>query len=897
MRNHCARALAAAILALTFGSCYSWGLRTHLWVGQQVIDDVIDDCNVDIVLLSGPVKKYPVTDEICNAIRTNPEAFRAGNLGPDSFPDPVVGQMTTHPGVDGGWATDRWLLHVLNAANSPDELAFAYGFVSHAAADVFAHSYVNHYAGDVFILSDGETAVEFRHFALEKYIESKTPIVIHKGTEVPLSRAGISVPKRFLSTTLIYNESVAREYFKVKFGLHLSTLHVARGTVQQTEKASQAIVDDVAKLLSEYFKLQADQLVGLQQAELGLKAAQLVLKGADETYASEEKLLREARNGLRDVLRQIEANEDFILAYPGLLSNQLSIISNAVAEAAQLRKAIAAAEGQIGNLQAELNGILAENACKVVKEVCGWVEDTSYGCVLYPPSCVAKWACEKIEEAVPRCDDLRTEIAGLTNRINSLRSNLEKEVLREAGAIAAKAALEARKVEAEGLRLSLEASRVALEIAIASYEWRVAEARKAVALAQSQVAEMLRLVREAKDAVDLTKRLIGQIEDFAKRYNVVTLFLRNWLDGIDRAGDDYIDASLSSTLRIMSISGDAFEPYKRWLQCSLMNYLGVPWQLPFAYCDVKDKFNEIVGEIDKLKESLPPILQWVIDPMGELQEEILKKAKPEVWKAVEASVDFVLKPPAGRFVHMLADPKLVTPETLQESYNRSDTEGKNLIRLPNVVGMVNQDMALSSSGELTMESFHALRNSVVLAKLSLLNAAQLNLLFKDLAGDVPTRYGPTLYGEGKAGRFTLLIDAVRSIDGNHQWQPFGLPYPRSDGTPEPSNPDLRRFGHSVHDHPHFGLRIFADPTARKEVFHRVFSGPIEGSLMLDIIQLKYPPYTHPACAKNPFPRTIDDNGAIENLDLGCISNVNPAKWFDSLGKLIERVVYWFKSAN
>jgi hypothetical protein len=251
----------------------------------------------------------------------------------------------------------------------------------------------------------------------------------------------------------------------------------------------------------------------------------------------------------------------------------------------------------------------------------------------------------------------------------------------------------------------------------------------------------------------------------------------------------------------------------------------------------------------------------------------------------------------GITIHMLADPKLVTPETLQDSYSENiNTQGKNLIRLPNIVQMANQDMVLSPSGELTVENFNALRNSIVLAKLSLLDATQLNLIFRDLAGNVPTRYGPKLYDEGKDGRFSILLDAVKSIDGNHQWQPFGLPYPRSEGAPEPSNPNLRRFGHSVHDHPHLGLRIFADPTARKEVFHRIFAGPIEGSL-LNLAQLKFPIYSHPACPNNPFPRSVDDNGAIENVDLGCVSNANPAKWIDFLGELMERFVLWLKPAN
>lgn len=892
--------LITIFMSLLCSTSHAWGLRTHLWVGQQVIDDVIDDCHVDIVLLSGQVKNYQVSDEVCSAIRANLGAFRAGNLGPDAFPDPVVGQMTTHPGVEGGWATDRWLSHVLNAANTPEDVAFAYGFISHAAADVFAHSYVNHYAGDVFVLSDGETAVELRHFALEKYIESKTPVVTHQGNAVPLSRSGISIPKRFLSTTLIYNESVAREYFKVRFGLHLSTLHVARGTVQQSAKASQAIVDGVAKLISEYYKLQADQLLGLKQTELSLEAAKLALKKAEEVLGAEDRLLNEKRKIYEAILSTIENNPALIFGLSSLIDEQLRTLADLAGQLGRLNKQLDISRSDIGRFEADLNGLIARGGCDLIKSACR--NDVSKICDL-PGACPALGAtCCVVNEVCdwvkPQdCSRLEAQVKDATNRFNGLQNEVHAIALRVTETEARKAALVVEKTQAETALALAQAGRAAAAADLAAQEAAVQDKRKIVKELQSGVTEALRLVKEAKDALDLSKKLIGQIEDFAKRYNVVTLFFNNWIEGIDRAGDDYVEASLDATLKIMTASGNAFEPYQRWLQCSLMNYAGVPWQVPFAYCEVKDKFDEIKSEIDRLKDSLPPILQWVIDPMGELQDELLKKAKPEVWKAVEASADFVLKPPAGRFIHLLADPKLVTPEALQDSFSEhTNTQGKKLIILPNVVQMANTDMALSASGQLTAESFNALRNSVLLAKLSLLGAAQLNMIFRDLAGDVSTRYGPTLYDEGRGGRFTLLLDAVRSIDGNHQWQPFGLPYPRSDGAPEPASPDLRRFGHSVHDHPHLGLRLFADPVARKEVFHRIFSGPIEGSL-LDIPQLKFPPYTHPACARNPFPRSVDDNGSAESHDLGCVSNANPAKWFDSLGELIERFVYWLKSAN
>jgi len=87
--------------------------------------------------------------------------FSVRGSGGDIYPDLVIGQTTTHPGVDGAWQTDDWLRHMVRNAMNPREVTIASGYPAHASSDVFAHSYLNNYAGDVFELGD-ERAVEIR---------------------------------------------------------------------------------------------------------------------------------------------------------------------------------------------------------------------------------------------------------------------------------------------------------------------------------------------------------------------------------------------------------------------------------------------------------------------------------------------------------------------------------------------------------------------------------------------------------------------------------------------------------------------------------------------------------------------------------------------------------------
>ena len=192
---------------------------------------------------------------------------------------------------------------------------------------------------------------------------------------------------------------------------------------------------------------------------------------------------------------------------------------------------------------------------------------------------------------------------------------------------------------------------------------------------------------------------------------------------------------------------------------------------------------------------------------------------------------------------------------------------KRFLVFDDVVKLVDEDIGLSG-GFLNPKSFHALRNAVTLSKLSLLDAAELNRLHRDIAGDLPTRYGPTLYGDQVGKRFSLLFYALRSIDGNHQWQPFGFPYLRRDKLHAPTNPNLRRYGHSVHDNPFDGFRLFQDPISRERVFLQIFTGPVEGNLA-KIPEAQAPDYPYPACERNPFPRTVDDLGFIILPDTGC----------------------------
>ncbi len=210
------------ILALLCASnAYSFKLDTHVWVGAQVVEDVVDNGRVSIP----PFGEFTVDSDIVSALQHSPKSYLYGNIGPDFFPDVLTGQMIIHPGADvdedgmdgSQWNTDDWFRHILSSRESmsPAELAFSLGFVGHGASDFWAHTYVNTYAGNIFTLTDGDQAeAEIRHYILEGYVNKFTPDVIKangqnlgKGLDVLNAYEG-TFPNKFIRQKLITNDEI-----------------------------------------------------------------------------------------------------------------------------------------------------------------------------------------------------------------------------------------------------------------------------------------------------------------------------------------------------------------------------------------------------------------------------------------------------------------------------------------------------------------------------------------------------------------------------------------------------------------------------------------------------------------------------------------------------------------
>ncbi|MBL8533161.1 MAG: hypothetical protein JNL33_04830, partial [Betaproteobacteria bacterium] len=160
---------------------------THVEVARDVLADLTDDGKITLL-----GRQYDVHPSILAALQAYPEYYFAGTVGPDGFPDFLMGQSVIHPSDTGTWATrvlDMAWKAQTDASYSVEErkqiLSWSYGFLTHAAGDHFAHTLVNEFAEGIFPdfadivgdAADGDTralANALRHFLVEGYVGDAT---------------------------------------------------------------------------------------------------------------------------------------------------------------------------------------------------------------------------------------------------------------------------------------------------------------------------------------------------------------------------------------------------------------------------------------------------------------------------------------------------------------------------------------------------------------------------------------------------------------------------------------------------------------------------------------------------------------------------------------------------
>ena len=261
-------AVLIALLVIPSSLVLAWKPYTHNYTGSQVLADVLPDGRVTI---NG--REYGVRPAIVQALRDWPEFYNAGVIGPDGFPDLTFGQSIIHPENTGQWLqhifTRAWQAQSSPAYTAQEKaqiLAFAYGFLMHAASDTWGHTFVNDFARGVFpavadvLTNVDDASIALRHIIIEGYVGDATAGFDGNPERGPAPGGDVSddstlgiaydAPHRFIYETLIRLDAGAPSTERgplIDFFLDLrAALVAARVPAPSLSKALSAFDDTVA---------------------------------------------------------------------------------------------------------------------------------------------------------------------------------------------------------------------------------------------------------------------------------------------------------------------------------------------------------------------------------------------------------------------------------------------------------------------------------------------------------------------------------------------------------------------------------------------------------------------------------------------------------------------------
>jgi hypothetical protein len=868
-------------LLIIFISCtkgYSFDLKTHLWVAQQLLNDVVKNKAITI-----NEKRYELNNQVLSALINNPAHFRMGTLGIDVFPDPVVGQITAHPGLTNGWKTDDWIQHVLNSASNPAEIAFAYGYACHAAMDIFAHTYVNAYSGDIFLLTD-EIIVERRHFALEKYIGNHLPNLVSIDGQILTDYASlVSAPSGFLIKTFILNNNVTGEYLK-SGSLHLVAMNGVYNVVKEIDNANQNIISTLSSnylnLLKEEQRLilELDKKVGLTaQAGLQLNLA----KEALDLKIATNKILLEKIEFERDLIdngiKTKKDIEDIIQQKHKLISDGNKLINSFENEIIDKKADVTKLASDIALLPLTVSKDIFEEITKWVPGIpypCGtkWCKDwgVKYPCGIEYCS-TGDWVKELIKKTISIANPAIDELKNQKNRLIDEIANTERAISNTKSDIFSATNDIAQKTEELNNLITNIALSEANELNYKTQKEILEKEIEVLQATYNQAREIYEKVKKEEDELRgrleaFVDQFINVAKDFIERYNLIHLMLENWKGDIEKACVQYINAGEDFSKDILSNRGNGFSHYTDWYKCWSPVFTAIPSEVPQAVCSIGDYYTKLNAEIDKALEKLGP-LQYLLNPTKKLKEYVENEAKKSLEYAATHISNHIFGKETTDFFLMISGRETVTTQKLIEIF-REDGSGKNLITFNDITTTINKELGINDGNNtIDINRFAAIYNALQLSKLSVLNGRSLNKLHSDYLGNKKTAYGKTLYPDIDNSNFTILNKAVSSIDGSCQWMQTSTPIYRHSGFDQ-KWPNDRMYGYSHCSNDNYGFRFWVDEPSRESIFNIIFKGPLTPALYT------YASYNNEnkrfiPCDENPFPNTTNNNCRILESNTLC----------------------------
>lgn len=837
-------ALLVAALAITPGQAF--GLKTHLWIAQRVLDDVSKDCKVTLKR-----KRIAIDPTLCQSMLHNPGAYLAGAIGPDTFPDIKVGQSAVHPGLQGSWQTSDWLRQLYDKAPEGAPLAFAAGYLAHASGDVFAHTYVNGYTGDVFKFDLKHMAIPLRHVVLEKYIDAHLP------PGVP-SASALEVPADYLRDKLIYDPTAA-DVSTRGGGPEIGAFYGVRRSADQLAKQLQELESEAGRAAGEAVAKLTDLQAQLADGETALAVAKSALDARTATLDAEQQVYDHAKQAFDTSVQAVEGNRLLLLqsdAETKVADTAIDAADQATQAAIETREQL---EQEIGRVTADIAKVPASVAQQLCEKICKGDLGKAICDAVVP-------TCRIVQVVNPAYQNLVDQLSDLQRRLSQAEATIDGQAAKIAAEKARKINALQQKASAEAASAGLAAARDAADLLYKAESVKLQTERNLTADAADKVNALSQSIGKLRQQVVDVTGIRDAIANLIRNSGILSGLAVSWRSQIDVATSEYIRTSLAITRLMVSGKDGVLDEYARWLACYGPTFAANPAPAGQLQCGALDMYQRIdAARKSFILKILPEPFRELYDRYGDINAFIEHNMKDELKSATIALAD-VYNTSTRQFIDTLLRPENATGERLQAIYAEvGNSDGRALLTFPDVRTSVDADLGVHDN-VLDPSFFKALADAVMLAKLALLDDQQLKRLIWELGGQ------PAAVMTRGSSRYSLLYQATRSIDGNQQWQPYGLPYPRSTGSSSPINPDDRHYGWGPNDG-EGGLPIFMGEQNRISVFRWLFPEPMGGKVALRP-EMQAPAYPFPSCSANPFPVAFGADGSPAASDLTCAGSNN-----------------------
>ena len=273
----------------------AWGPKVHNYAARLIVEELKELKNGNTYRLKLPPYDgmFSVPNAFGDAITRYPQAFYAGSLGPDLYPDLFAGPNWVHEGDSMPWLTTM-IDHVNSmpaGAQKEMAMAFTLGFMSHYCADMFGSDYLGS-------LASGQ---RYSSLPLANALHA-TPAIIVYARNMALrtgfderindtyNKTDVKAPVDFVMQNLIYdgatNNGVSKHYetVPVQFGYLVnfrSIIHSVSETVKKVPGLGAA-----ASIFTEKWINQFDNAVVKYVEASNVVAQRILLRSEEHTLNS-----------------------------------------------------------------------------------------------------------------------------------------------------------------------------------------------------------------------------------------------------------------------------------------------------------------------------------------------------------------------------------------------------------------------------------------------------------------------------------------------------------------------------------------------------------------------------------------------------------------------------------